>query len=157
MLRITLRDGEQTISFSEGLETARRLVAACASRPESIGELLIAAEVFERGIAARLMDELMTFDKGLQREGAAFTSRALDGGGAFQVVDAATEEAALAPLGEGLVLVDIPAQRIGHSAGIELAAEGEVGARDDTGLSERRITYVLPKEWALGPAGPDAG
>jgi hypothetical protein len=154
VLRITLRDGDQTISFVEGPQTARRLVAACASRPTTIGELLVAAEVFERGIAARLMGDLMAFDKGLQREGPAFANRALAGSAAFQVVDAATEEAALAPREDGLVLVDIPAQRIHHTPTIALSAEGEVAARDREGLSERRITYVLPNEWQLNPGLP---
>jgi hypothetical protein len=155
MLRITLHDPHQTISFLAAEETARRLVAACASRPGTAGELLVAADVFEPGITTSIMAGLMAFDKALQRQGPAYAAEAAAQGRPFQVVNDATAAAARTPAGGALLLIDVAARRIQPSASLTIPREGEVLAQDDS-PTPRRITYTLPREWQLGDTGEES-
>ena len=69
MIRATIQDANQTISFLTSLPTVMRLVAGCSINPKDLNELLIATDIYERGLAAGLMADLMEFDKSLQRQG----------------------------------------------------------------------------------------
>ena len=95
MQRVTIKDSEQTISFLTGEGIAERLVAGCSANPDTIGELLLATDIFWRGVAAAVMASLIIFDKTFQHDGPV---QALDVAtttstdeqivcGAFQVVD----------------------------------------------------------------------
>jgi hypothetical protein len=148
MIRISLHDPHQTISFLASEATARRLVAACASRPDTIGELLVAAEVFEPGIATTIMADLMAFDKAIERHGPAYAAGAAAQGRPFQVVDDATAATARTPAGGALLLIDVAARRIHPSPTLAIPREGELLAQDDS-PTPRRITYTLPREWAI--------
>lgn len=157
-VRVTIRDGEQVVSLLAGRDTALRLVAGCAVNPLSLDELLLATEVYQRGIAAWLMADLMTFDKAWRRQGQAYIQRAFDPDDgaenqpvAFQVVDELTEEAAHAPAAGGLVAIDLPAHHIGVAGDLEVLREDQVLVHTGERLTDQSITYILPQEWEIEP------
>lgn len=157
MIRVTLKDQEQTISFLTTADTARRLVAGCAANPDGAGELLRATEIFQRGIAVALMSSLMDFDKALEQHGPTRARQSLDAASrsdalvwnAFQVVDAETESLAASPAPGGLLLLDLQHHAIAANGDFQLEVEGEILAHDGEELTDREITYVLPKAWSV--------
>jgi hypothetical protein len=159
LIRVTIVDQDQTISFLANPETLRRLIAACSAGPANIGELLIAVDIYQRGIAAAIMADLMEFDKSLHQNGDAAIQASFsqartapqDSLPAFQVVDAITAQAAYDPGGGELVAIDLTSQTIRHSAGIVIARSGEVKveAADKSPLPS--VTYILPEKWAIQP------
>lgn len=159
MMRVTIKDAQQTVSFLVDEDTALRLVAACSSRPVDLGELLVAGEVYQKGIAAQIMAQLMEFDKRLRRHGPGFlremaNEEPKDGGSlpaAFQVVDELTERAALAAGERGLVVIDLLERAILASEEGMIAPSGEVFVQVGEHTTDRAITYILPKEWEIRP------
>lgn len=157
MIRVTLKDPEQTISFLTTLDVARRLVAGCAANPDTAGELLRATEIFQRGIAVAVMNSLMDFDKALQQQGPAHARQSLSAAsegdalvwGAFQAVDAETETLSGAPAAGGLLRLDLQHRAITASGDFPIEAEGEILAHSGEELTDRAITYVLPKAWSV--------
>lgn len=157
MIRVTLKDREQTISFLTTPDIARRLVAGCAANPDSAGELLQAAEIFQRGIAVALMRSLMDFDKTLEQHGPVRARKSLDAASrsdapvwsAFQVVDAETKSLANSPAPGGLLLLDLQHRAITVNGDFHVVIEGEILAHDGAELTDRAITYVLPKAWSV--------
>lgn len=157
MIRVTLKDTEQTISFLTTTGVARRLVAACAANPNAAGELLRATEIFQRGVAVAVMNSLMTFDKTLQQHGLAQAQQALNAHpesndivhGAFQVVNDETEALASSPAGNGLLILDLARRAITAAGDFTVEVEGEIRAHNGEALTDRSITYVLPKTWTV--------
>lgn len=155
-IRVTIHDHEQTISLLADRQTAMRLVAGCSSNPQTLDELLLATEVYQQGIAAWLMSELMEFDKAWRRGGAAYLRRAFDADAdgaeqpvAFEVVDAQTEKAAAARADGALLVIDLPARHIRLAGAVEIPAEGEVLVHDGRQVTDRTITYILPQTWHI--------
>lgn len=155
-VRVTIHGGKETVSLLAGRDTALRLVAGCAVNPLTLDELLLATEVYQRGIAAWLMGDLMEFDKAWQREGKAYVERAFGPGAdaakrpvAFQVVDEQTEAAAHAQPDGGLIVIDLPAHRIRVAGDVDVPAEGRVLVHTGERLTEQAITYILPQEWEI--------
>ncbi len=159
MIRVTIIDREQTISFLTHPETSQRLIAACSANPASLGELLITADIYQRGIAAAIMADLMEFDKSLHQNGEAAIHAALSQARArqetfvpaFQVVDAITAQEAYDQGSGELVAIDLTTQAIRHSAGIEISHSGDVklGTADKSPLPS--VTYILPEKWTIQP------
>lgn len=156
MIRVTLKDSQQTISFLSGEDIAQRLVAACSANPTTIGDLLLAAEIFRRGIAAAVMVELMAFDKALRSEGPTHALDAVDNPdgddkviqSAFQVVDEQTAALAFDDGAQPLLICDLP-QRTLHASRLTIQPSGELLAHTGTELTDRAITYLLPKHWII--------
>ena len=159
MIRVTIVDREQTVSFLTNPETSQRLIAACSANPTSLEELLIATDIYQRGIAAAVMADLMEFDKSLHQNGGAVIHAAISQARAgreaflpaFQVVDAITAQAAYEAGGGELVAIDLTNQAIRHSIGIEITHSGEVNveAADKSPLPS--VTYILPEKWTIQP------
>jgi hypothetical protein len=155
-LRVTIHDDQQTVSFMAGQDLALRLVAGCAVNPLNLEELLLATEVYQRGISARLMGDLMEFDKGWLRQGEAYLKDAFEPGTeaatqpvAFQVVDDLTETAAHEPSEGGLLVIDLFEHRIRITGDLEVPVEGQVLVHTGERLTEQAITYILPKRWEI--------
>jgi hypothetical protein len=159
LIRITIQDGQQTISFPADEETLLRLVAGCSVDPTNLAELLIASDIYQRGIAAAIMAELIEFDKSFRREGAesihALISRSLEKGEplelTFQVFDELTGQAATQTATGELVLIDLSARTIRASAGVHISTAGEVPIRNVKSSPSPSVTYILPKSWAVQP------
>lgn len=156
MKRVTLKDPEQTISFLTDADIANRLIAGCAANPGTIGELLLATEVFRRGITTAIMSSLIAFDKALQRDGAAkaleLATTAADDQivcGAFQVVDGQSEALAFDDGDVPVLILDLATRTIRATGDVQVQASGEILAHDGQRLTGRAITYVLPQGWSV--------
>jgi hypothetical protein len=157
LIRITIQDGQQTISFPSDEETLLRLVAGCSVNPTSLAELLIASDIYQRGIAAAIMAELMEFDKTLRREGPEFIHALISQAQGqpleltFQVFDEVTGRVASQPLASELVLIDLIHQTIRASAGVHIPSAGEVRIRAGDTVRNPKVTYILPQNWTVQP------
>jgi hypothetical protein len=159
LIRITIKDAQQTISFPGDEEALLRLVAGCSVNPTSLAELLIASDIYQRGIAATIMADLMEFDKTLRREGPDFIhtliSQAQEQGQpldlTFQVFDEVTGKVASQPVAGELVLIDLVAQTIRASAGVHIPTAGEVRIRAGDTARNPKVTYILPHNWTVQP------
>ncbi len=156
-IRITLRDTEQTISFLSNEDTLHRLIAACSAEPTTVAEVLTAADIFEQGLAARVMAELMEFDRTFQSEGLEPIHRAMHEAaqngrpfeGAFQAVDRLTKQEALRPAHSDIVLIDLIDRQIGLAADLTIETTGEIRLKTKAGVTDRKVTYMLPQSWKI--------
>lgn len=159
MLRITILDEKQTISFLAEETTMLRLIAGCSINPADLGELLIASDIYQRGLAAELMANLMDFDKAVHSQGPAFIHQACsqaeqagrDLDMAFQVIDEITQEEAMRSRLCPLVVINLSARTIRTSPDVEILPAGEVRIQIGGVESERRVSYILPQEWKIEP------
>lgn len=156
-VRVVASDSNHTLSFIVDRHTVSALVAACASEPQSVEALLLAAESFEPGISDRVMDEMMRFD--LWMQGGATKVRLLrpEPGRepalprAFEVVDPLTRGLAYTPDDEGLVVVDLENREITTpDQHIQLPGRyGSVVRRDPSGDLEIETVYTLGPAWTV--------
>ena len=157
MLRLTIQDDKQTISFLAEEATMLRLIAGCSINPADLGELLIASDIYQRGLVAELMADLMTFDKAIHSQGPDFIHQAImqaeqDGKDldmAFQVIDEITQAEAMQPRFCPLVVINLSARTIRASQSVEILPAGEVRVQIGGVESERRVSYILPQEWKI--------
>jgi len=157
VIRVTLQDPQQTISFLTAEDIAHRLLAGCSANPGTVGELLLATEIFQQGISTAVMSQLMTFDKTLQRHGPARAHQFLANPdqshekvrGAFQVVDAHTAALAVAAEDHPLLILDLTERTIHVSGELQVRSTGEILAHTGDELTDRSITYVLSQEWTI--------
>jgi hypothetical protein len=155
MIRVTISDAEQTVSFLTNKETILRLIAGCSANPARLGELLIAADIYQRGLAAAVMADLMEFDKAIRQNGADFIHAAIAQARvkeetflpAFQVIDEITAQEAYATHRGDLVAIDLARQIIRASAGLEITHSGEVNIEAETKSLLPTVTYTLPEKW----------
>lgn len=158
MVRLTLRDAQQAVSFLVEEEVLRRMVAACSTNPSTLEGFLLAAEAYQGGITQRVFDELMEFDRVCAREGLSAVQRQIQAARqrgeqypfAFEVVDEVTEEESRAARGTGLVLIDLTQKTIRTSPGLEMPVYAEIQLHDGTELTGESVTYRLAAEWKVG-------
>ena len=157
-IRLTVIDGTSTVSFIGPGHGAKVLTAACSQRPTHLAALLSAAKPFDPDLIDYLLDGLAHFDEhnGTGRYGAihAILASADDAvAPPFRVVDEITRAASLTPVSAGLVLFNLPAQRIvqvqnSYSA-IQRRDRGRIRA---SGRPTRRLyRYELPTDWRIVP------
>lgn len=157
MLRVTIQDANQTISFLTELPTCMRLIAGCSISPKSLDELLIATDIYQRGLVASLMAELMEFDKALHRHGPlAIHQRIAEARQAgqpfkptFQVIDEMTDEESMRAGGGSLVIIDLNTRRIQTSPDLSIPPKAEVRVQIGETESDRLVSYILPAEWKI--------
>lgn len=157
MVRVTIQDARQAISFLAEQATLFRLIAGCSINPADLSELLIASDIYQRGLVESLMAELMTFDKTLHRQGAAFIHTAIEHSDAtgqpteltFQVIDEITHAEAFQVRKGPLVIIDLTARAIRKSRALEILPEGEVHVQIDGAESNRLVRYILPDGWVI--------
>lgn len=157
LIRTTIRDANQTISFLANQDTVLQLVAGCSIDPKNLGELLIATDTYHSGFATAVMADLMEFDKSLSREGSHFIHDAISLARAqgktvdvaFEVFDERTELEALQPRKCELVIFDITRHLIEVSKGLNIPRAGEVNIRTTNGKTESTVAFFLPRNWAM--------
>jgi hypothetical protein len=157
MVRFTIRDMEKTVSFGEDAGLAQALVAACASEPELLEDLLPAVEPYAPGTAGRVITGLLAFDQIAEDGLPAPTGQPVaDEAGtwgappAFEVFDPRSERLARTPDDEGLVCIDLK----GRSISGQMAAPRPIAARGTLehrapGGALRRMAFVLSDRWAI--------
>jgi len=157
LIRITIIDSKQTISFLAGRDSLLRLVAGCSANPGDIGELLIATDLYQRGIASVVMAGLMDFDKMMLGQGASSFQDALEEAKSqnkplemtFQVIDAASQTEALQPRACELAVIDLSDCKIRVSPNLEIPASGEVRIHIGQTQTNKHVTYILPQQWKI--------
>ena len=155
MIRVTIIDSEQTVSFLTNKETLLRLIAGCSANPASLGELLIAVDIYQRGLAASVMADLMEFDKALRQNGVDFIHAAIGQARAkeeaflpaFQVIDEITAKEAYDTQRGELVAIDLSRLIIRASSGLEITHSGEVNVEAGKKSPLPTVTYTLPEKW----------
>ena len=157
MVRVTIADQEQTISFLTREETVPRLVAGCSANPANLGELLIAADIYQRGIAAAVMADMIEFDKAILHHGPGWLHAAISQVEAkgeiflmsFQVIDEITAREAYNPRGGRLVTIELTRQVIQSSPGMEIQRSGEIVVESGKQAPLPSVTYILPEKWTI--------
>ncbi len=157
MIRVTIKDANQTISFLAERATLLRLIAGCSINPADLSELLIASDIYQRGLVADLMAQLMSFDKAIHRQGSDFIHQAISSAEgkeqpfeiAFQVIDELTQDEAFQARRCQLAIVDITAHKIRKSQDLEVLPAGEVRVQIDGAETNRLVRYILPQDWEI--------
>lgn len=154
MARFTLRDAEKTISFIDDDIVSEYLIAACATEPGDIEELLLAVEPHHRGITARVMQGLLLFDV----EAAARTD--VSRGTRFktwhpesstvEVIDQVTDRIATGREDGGVLCVDLERRDITGYGGVAapLATRGTLRLPSSSG-TRQYISFVLGEPWVV--------
>jgi hypothetical protein len=133
------------------------LVAGCSANPADLGELLIATDIYERGIAAAVMSDLMEFDKAILQKGPGFVHEAISRAQAeerplemtFEVIDEDTEEEARQARQCELAIFDLTRRTIQTSKALEITSSGEVQVNSGERGTNPTVTYILPREWVI--------
>ncbi|HEX8998094.1 MAG TPA: hypothetical protein VF812_18865 [Ktedonobacterales bacterium] len=157
-IRLTVVDGEGTVSFVAHASAAVALTAACSHNPASLRDLLDASQRYDRALRDTVLNGLAVFDEhnlpedltDIHTQLVQLPPRKTP---AFRVLDPITREASLSPVRSGVVLYNLPARRIVQIANTyePLARSGEVNYHNGRFLSIRLLPYELPAEWMIVP------
>lgn len=155
-MRFTIVDPGGTVSFIGDGFLMLPLVAACASNPSSLRELLSNADRIDRRLRFRVLAGLAVFDEHNVDGDYASIHQALSGDGdepVFRVVDPVTRQRSLEPTRTGLILFNLKDRRIvqmlNHFYAVE--REGEVHLHNGSRYSRRTVPYSLPESWSIVP------
>ena len=160
VMRYTVIDARGRTSFVGPCSALEGLVAACASAPRSLEQLLNAAEdLTGSGLMDRVMSGLAVFDEHNSPSNPRWINAALDylpshEAPAFRVVDPRTEELSLTPVRAGVVVFNLVAKRIVQiqNTYAEIRRKGRIRIMRDNRPTERIMRYELPADWSLVPA-----
>lgn len=157
-MRLTIIDGDGSVSMVGPAYGAKVFTAACSRRPTSLEALIAAAAPYDRDLTTYLLDGLAAFDEHNAAENCAAIHARLQGAQPadsppFRVVDEVTRAASLAPVEAGLVIYNLPAQRIvqvqNSYSTILRRDRGRVRA---SGQPTRKLYhYDLPHDWSIVP------
>ncbi len=155
---MTVVDVHGTVSFVAHCSAAVALTAACASDPNSLGDLLDACTRYDRGLRSHVLAGLAVFDEHNLPDNLSVIHRQLDTVpprdiSAFRVLDPVTREASLRPVRAGIIIFNLIAKRIVQIENTyePLARSGEVNFHNGKFLSIRLLPYELPSEWSIVP------
>jgi hypothetical protein len=157
-MRFTIVDPHGTISFVGDGFLMLPLVAACATNPHSLTEMLARVDQIDRRLRNRILAGLAVFDEHNVEGNYGAIHRALDSSDAsyepvFRVVDDRTRERSLAPTKTGLIIFNLKDHRIVQMLNHFYAVErtGEVHLHNGERHSRRTVTYSLPESWSIVP------
>ena len=157
-LRITLIDGNDTLSFGAPGYWAKMMAAACAHNPAASEDVFATLATLDPETTDALRHRLAQFDEFVLRDDASTIAAWLaqndpTDGTPFRLIDPALREASLTPLVLGVIMVNLPDKRI-------VQIENRYGAilRSDRGRMRRDgqpigqiYRYQLPSDWSLLP------
>jgi hypothetical protein len=157
-MRFTVVDPRGTISFVGDGFLMLPLVAACATNPTSLPEMLARVDRIDRRLRDRILNSLAIFDEhnvegnydAIHHSLAAFNGHEEP---VFRVVDDLTRQRSLEPTRTGLIIFNLKDHRIvqvlNHFYAVERS--GEVHLHNGERYSRRTITYKLPESWTIVP------
>ncbi len=157
-MRFTVVDPTGTISFVGDGFLMLPLVAACASNPRSLSEMLARVDQIDRRLRDRINIGLAVFDEHNVEGDYEAIHRALAGSRpeedpVFRVVDDITRQRSLEPTHTGLLIFNLKDHRIvqvlNHFYAVE--RDGEVHLHNGDTYSRRTVTYSLPESWSIVP------
>lgn len=157
-MRFTIVDPRGTISFVGDGFLMLPLVAACASNPPSLADMLARVDQIDRRLRDRILGGLAVFDEHNVDGDYDAIHRALREARAeddpvFRVVDDVTRQRSLEPTHTGLLIFNLKDHRIvqvlNHFYAVE--RDGEVHLHNGDTYSRRTVTYSLPESWSIVP------
>lgn len=158
LMRFTVVDDDSTISFIGPDRALQALVAACASGPRTIGQLLDRAAPFTADLRDRVLSGLAVFDEHNVGGNYRWIHAALDyckreEVPVFRVVDDRTRETSLSPVWAGAVVFNLSAKRIIQiqNTYAEIKRKGRLRIMEGARPTNRVQRYELPPEWTVVP------
>ena len=158
VMRFTVLDEHETVSFVTHSSALMALVAACADDPSSLRELLEFSKRYDRTLHNYVLNGLAVFDEHNIPENHASIHHQLKTLPAqdipvFRVVDDLTRDASLESVKAGVVLFNLPRKRIVQIQNMYEAIEraGIVNYHNGRFLSRQEFTYELPPGWTIVP------
>ena len=158
-MRFTVIDPRGRVSFVAPCSALEALVAACASQPRTLEQLLSAAEPFAGELGDRVLSGLAVFDEHNSPTNYKWIHAALDyclpqQTPVFRVVDPRTEELSLTPVRAGVVVFNLVAKRIVQiqNTYAEIRRRGRVRVMRNNQPTDRVHRYELPPDWSLVPS-----
>src|SRR5947209_6107203 len=157
-MRFTIVDHGGSISFVDDGFLMLPLVAACASNPRSLEEMLVRVDQIDRRLKERILSGLAIFDEHNVVDNYMAIHRDLETAEkhrepVFRVVDDLTRERSLEPTRTGLIIFNLKDRRIvqvlNHFYAVERS--GEVHLHNGTRYSRRTVQYELPDWWSIVP------
>jgi hypothetical protein len=157
-LRFTIVDHDGTVSFVGDAFLMLPLVAACASNPRSLSEMLARVDQIDRRLRDRILAGLAIFDEHNVEDNYSAIHRTLEACAAgeepvFRVVDDVTRQRSLEPTRTGLLIFNLKDRRIVQVTNLFYAVErsGEVHLHNGDRYSRRTVSYSLPESWSIVP------
>jgi hypothetical protein len=157
-MRFTIVDPRGTISFVGDGFLMLPLVAACATSPESLADMLARVDQIDRRPRDRILSGLAVFDEHNVADNNNAIRRTLEAVDerqepVFRVVDEVTRERSLQPTRTGLIIFNLKDHRIvevlNHFYAIERS--GEVHLHNGERYSRKTVSYELPDSWSIVP------
>jgi hypothetical protein len=157
-MRFTIVDHNGTVSFVGDGFFMLPLVAACASNPRSLAEMLARVDQIDRRLRDRILIGLAVFDEhNVDGDNAAIhrelEKRDPEQEPVFRVVDDITRQRSLEPTRTGLLIFNLKDRRIvqmlNHFYAVE--RDGEVHLHNGDNYSRRTVSYKLPETWSIVP------
>jgi hypothetical protein len=157
-MRFTIVDPAGTISFVGDGFLMLPLVAACASNPATLPQMLARVDDIDRRLRNRILNGLAIFDEhNIEGNYAAIHAQlenpAEEQEPVFRVVDDLTRQRSLEPTRTGLIIFNLKDHRIvqvlNHFYAVERS--GEVHLHTGSRYSRRTVTYELPESWSIVP------
>ena len=158
VLRCTIIDQQGGVSFVAHGDALPALVVACSASPQTVEELLGAAEPYYRNLAEYVLNGLAIFDEHnsdghYEAIHKTLTTLPRHKQPVFRVVDDLTQEASLRPVKAGAVIFNLRAKRIVQIVNSyrEIRRSGHGRVFDGCSHTSTVFRYRLPEEWALVP------
>lgn len=160
VMRFTVIDSHGRVSFVAPCATLETLVAACASEPGTLEQLLHAVDDLQEGLGERILNGLAVFDEHTSSANPRWIHAALDfcapqDTPTFRVVDSRTQEASLTSVRAGVVVFNLVAKRIVQiqNTYAEIRRKGRIRVVRGNRPTARIHRYELPADWSLVPSG----
>lgn len=158
MMRYTIVEAEQTISFVAPPTALAILVACCARNPPSIEALLTAVAGEDRRLVDNIRSGLAVFDEHNAYGDYSHVHTALAADPkhyqpVFRVVDEVTRAASLQPYQWGVVVFNVAQKRIiqVQNTYAEVRRQGHVPTFPEESPDGRQRVYRLPAQWRIVP------
>jgi hypothetical protein len=157
MMRFTIIDQQDTISFIAPPHALKAITACCANGAEATGDILAGLAPYDAELSRRLRDQLAVFREHNTREDARWIAERLDEESGYEpviaVIDEQTRRASLEPARLGLVVFNLPARRIvqvqNSYANLERSDRGRVRRKGKPVATF--YSYTLPEDWSIVP------
>lgn len=157
-MRFTIVDPAGSISFVDDGFLLLPLVAACASNPRSLVEMLARVDQIDRRLRDRILAGLAIFDEhnvegNYQAIHRTFEASTQGKEPVFRVVDEITRQRSLDPTRTGLIIFNLKDRRIVQVINQFYAVErsGDVHFHNGERYSRRTVSYNLPESWSIVP------
>ncbi|HEX8917267.1 MAG TPA: hypothetical protein VF898_02090 [Chloroflexota bacterium] len=157
-MRFTIVDPRGAISFVGDGFLMMPLVAACASNPASLTEMLSHTDQIDRRVRERIISGLAVFDEHNVEDNYEAIHKTLESVPVgdeplFRVVDDVTRQRSLEPTRTGLIIFNLKDRRIVQVTNLFYAVErsGEVHLHNGVRYSRRTVSYQLPSHWSIVP------